>query len=74
MTFRYAIFVRNPDLQDVPLLAHELVHVRQYEQAGSINRYLEEYVRQLVTHGYQSMPFETEAVREATRIFGYPKR
>jgi hypothetical protein len=74
MTFRYAIFVRRSYAQDVHLLAHELVHVRQYEHAGSISRYLEEYLRQLVTHGYQNMPLEIQAVRESVRIFGYPRR
>ena len=74
MTFSYGIFVLHSCAQDYSLLTHELVHVRQYEQAGSIKRYLEEYVRQLATHEYQNMPLETEAMHEAIRIFGYPRR
>ena len=68
MTFGHAIFVRHSHAQDFQLLTHELVHVWQYEQAGSIARYLQEYINQLVNYGYQNMPLEHEAISETYKI------
>jgi len=73
MTFGHAIFVRRSHVQDVYLLTHELVHVRQYEWAGSIGLYLQEYVKQLIDFQYQNMPFESEAVSETYRLLGHPR-
>lgn len=55
------------------LLAHELVHVRQYEEAGVVSfllRYLRDYVqglRRLKNHrqAYLAIPAEVEARAEA---------
>ena len=57
------------------LLAHELVHVRQYADAGLIPflaRYLRDYVRGLVRlrshrQAYLAIPTEVEARREAAQ-------
>jgi hypothetical protein len=73
MTFRRAIFVRHSHSQDIHLLTHELVHVRQYEQAGSVAHYLQDYVKQLTDFGYQNMPLEREAVSETYRLLGHPR-
>jgi hypothetical protein len=73
ITFGHAIFVVRSQAQNNPLLTHELVHVWQYEQAGTIARYLPVYVEQLIRFGYQNMPLETEAVRGSANIWGpYP--
>jgi len=48
------------------LLAHELAHVRQVEQAGSLRAFLAEYLRQVARHGYWDAPLEAQA-REAAR-------
>jgi hypothetical protein len=69
ITFGHAIFVRRPLVQDNQLLTHELVHVRQYEQAGSIAKYLPVYVHQIARFGYQNMPLEQQAVWEAAKMW-----
>ncbi len=43
------------------LLSHELRHVHQYEQAGSIAMFLPGYLQQIVTFGYAAAPLEQEA-------------
>ena len=43
------------------LLSHELRHVHQYEQAGSIAAFLPVYLRQVLEVGYHSAPFEIDA-------------
>lgn len=55
------------------LLAHELVHVRQWHEHGAVRflaRYLGSYVRQLARHrrharAYRNIGFEIEAYDEA---------
>ncbi len=43
------------------LLSHELRHVYQYEQAGSVAAFLPVYLRQVLEVGYHSAPFEADA-------------
>ncbi len=43
------------------LLSHELRHVHQYEQAGSIAGFLPGYLEQIATFGYAAAPLEQEA-------------
>ena len=43
------------------LLSHELRHVYQYEQAGSIAAYLPQYLQQIAEVGYFNAPFEADA-------------
>jgi hypothetical protein len=43
------------------LLSHELRHVHQYEQAGSIAAFLPIYLRQVLEVGYHSAQFEADA-------------
>ena len=43
------------------LLSHELRHVHQFEQAGSIAAFLPVYLRQVLEVGYQIAPFEADA-------------
>lgn len=43
------------------LLSHELRHVHQYEQAGSIAAFLPVYLRQVMEVGYHNAPFEVDA-------------
>lgn len=57
------------------LLAHELVHVRQFDEHGTVGflrHYLAQYATSLRTHrrhrrAYLEMPFEIEARDEARR-------
>ena len=43
------------------LLSHELRHVHQYEQAGSIALFLPGYLQQIVAFGYAAAPLEQDA-------------
>ena len=42
------------------LLAHEFVHVAQYERLGR-EGFLQEYIQQIAAYGYPDAPFELEA-------------
>jgi predicted SprT family Zn-dependent metalloprotease len=45
------------------LIAHELVHVRQYERVGGIEPFLKEYVKEVVfPPEYPNGPLEQEAI------------
>jgi hypothetical protein len=61
----YALFIRGAALS-MPLLAHECRHVRQCEEAGSLNSFLFAYLKQVAQHGYHDAPFEADA-RDAAR-------
>ena len=50
------------------LLAHELRHVQQVEAAGSLARFLFDYLQQVARHGYWRAPLEVDA-REAARAY-----
>ena len=43
------------------VLAHELVHVAQYERLGGIEAYTREYMTEVLALGYQRAPLEQEA-------------
>ena len=43
------------------LVSHELRHVAQYEEAGSIPEFLSEYLRQLMSVGYTQAQLEIDA-------------
>ena len=43
------------------LLSHELRHVYQYEQCGSIAAFLPVYLMQVLENGYSKAPFERDA-------------
>jgi hypothetical protein len=60
MTLGHGIMIVS-GLESRRLLAHELRHVRQYEDAGSIAAYLPLYLGQIVEFGYADAPFERDA-------------
>ncbi|UXI66512.1 DUF4157 domain-containing protein [Tahibacter amnicola] len=60
LTLGHGIFLRE-GYAGMRLLSHELRHVHQYEEAGSIARFLPVYLRQLLTFGYERAPLEVEA-------------
>ncbi len=61
MTFGYGVYIRQGE-SCIRLLSHEFRHVYQYEQAGSIAKFLSEYMRQLMTFGYDLAPLEIDAL------------
>lgn len=69
ITFRYGIFIRADCWHDRRLVAHELVHTRQYELHGGIEAFLRPYLLECITPpGYPHGPLENEADRVAGEI------
>src|SRR5258708_32346430 len=61
LTLGHAILVLRSQATKGNLLAHELVHVRQYEQAGSISLFLKRYVAELGQFECENVPLKREA-------------
>lgn len=68
LTLGGTIFIRRGRTLTRALIAHELRHVAQYEHAGSVARFLREYVRQLVVYGYERAPLEVDAQRASRML------
>jgi hypothetical protein len=66
VTLRRTIVVYPGLEQDPRLLAHELVHVRQWRE----DRWFPvKYALRSLRHGYRMNPYEVEARAEADRLF-----
>jgi hypothetical protein len=61
LTLGYGIFIRQDCWRDRALIAHELVHVAQYERLGGIRPFLHQYLGECLTVGYLNSPLEREA-------------
>jgi hypothetical protein len=68
MALGYAVLICHSALGDRRVLRHEFRHVAQFESSGSLSRYLEEYLAQIVQHGYRDAPFEVDARRYESRF------
>ena len=66
LTAVYGVIVRRDCANNLRLLAHEFVHVTQYERLGR-EGFLQEYIQQIAAHGYLNAPFEQEAEAKATK-------
>lgn len=66
LTLGHGIFLRR-HAATLRLLAHECRHVKQVEEAGSLPRFLADYLRQVARHGYEDAPFEIDARLAAAR-------
>ena len=62
----YGVIVRRDCTNSLRLLAHEFVHVAQYERLGR-EGFLQEYIQQIAVHGYLKAPFELDAETKATK-------
>ncbi|WP_370279202.1 DUF4157 domain-containing protein [Pontibacterium sp.] len=65
-TFGYGIWIEHDAKDDLELLAHELIHVRQTEQLG-LQEMVRQYLMQLYIYGYRNAPLEVEAYNEAAK-------
>lgn len=70
LTLRYGIVIRSPFWGARDLVAHELVYVWQYEQFGSLEHFLRQYLWECVTLGYTKAPIEQEAQSLALPVTG----
>jgi len=69
MTFRYGIFIRSDCWGRRSLVAHELVHVTQYERLGSLEAFLRPYLMECIWPPfYPNGPMEQEAVKVSGRL------
>ncbi len=68
LTIGHGIFVRQHHTSD-SLVAHELKHVAQYENCGSIAAFLQTYLSEVNEHGYPQAPMEQEAIIFAEKEF-----
>jgi hypothetical protein len=69
LTIGYGIFVRQDCLKDPKLIAHELMHVAQYERLRSIPAFLQQYLSEVNQYGYPAAPMEQEAITFAESVF-----
>jgi hypothetical protein len=60
LTLGYGIYIVQGRLEK-PLLCHELRHVQQYERMGGLVPFLQEYLDQVIFHGYFDAPLEADA-------------
>ena len=67
LTLGHTVFIRRGD-ESVRLLSHELRHVHQYEQGGSIENFLPGYLLQVVHYGYENAPYEQDASAHETNV------
>jgi len=61
LTLGYGIYIREDCWRHRRLIAHELVHVAQYERFGGIEPFLRQYLRECLTVGYDESALENEA-------------
>lgn len=68
IAFQYGIFIRSEFSSDRAVLAHELAHTAQYEALGGIPTFLEQYLKECFTFGYEDAPLEKAASEIARRL------
>jgi hypothetical protein len=66
LTAGYGVIVRRDCANNLRLLAHEFVHVAQYERLGR-EGFLQQYIQQIAADGYLKAPFELEAEAKAVK-------
>jgi hypothetical protein len=68
MALGHGIYLETAQASRPSLVAHELVHVLQYEKLGGTWPFLRDYLRQCLTEGYWSAPMEIEAREKAAAL------
>ena len=68
LTPGYGVTVRRDCANNLRLLAHEFVHVAQYERLGR-EGFLQQYFQQIAAHGYLNAPFELEAEAKSVKAW-----
>lgn len=66
LTLGSTIFLQQDVAQSATLLAHECRHVHQFEQAGSLDAFMRQYLHEVAAHGYHAAPMEVDARHHAT--------
>lgn len=68
LTLGYGIFIRRDCAGGRELMAHELVHVAQYERMGGIEPFLQQYLMECLSLGYEESPLEREAISQSAHL------
>ncbi len=68
LTLGHGIYIRSPWWGDRGLIAHECVHVGQYERCGSVADFLTKYFTQCIEDGYPDAAMEQEAIHRSGDI------
>ena len=69
LTLGNAILVEKKHETNLHLIAHELVHVKQYEDLGGHIPFLKKYIYQCLKYGYKNSPLEMEAEEFSNNLF-----
>lgn len=70
LTARYGIFIRIDLIVNARLIAHELVHTKQYERLGGIEAFLRKYLIECcVSPGYDNSEMEREATTISEQMY-----
>jgi hypothetical protein len=70
MALDHGIYLESAQDSRPSLVAHELVHVAQFERLGGTWLFLRDYLRQCLEDGYWNAPLEIEARERAEEIVG----
>jgi hypothetical protein len=68
LTLGYGIFIRHDCAGVRALMGHELVHVAQYERLGGIEAFLQQYLMECLSLGYEESPLEREAIAQSAHL------
>ncbi len=68
LTCQYGIFIKRDYWDHRETIAHELVHVLQYERLGNTQEFLSCYIPECINPGYPDGPLEQEARNKARLI------
>lgn len=60
LTIGYSVFIKKGFASN-HLLAHEFRHVYQFEQAGSVEKMIHNYLKEVLQFGYKNAPLEIDA-------------
>jgi len=76
VTYGHGVFIKPSWLPNWlynkdAILAHELVHVRQVEEAKNYKSFMRKYLIQAFTHEYFEIPYEKEAYQETEKFKGF---
>lgn len=61
MTLNRGILIIKKCENKEDVLIHELIHVKQYQDLGGMNNFLNRYVKEILKYGYYDSPLEIEA-------------
>ena len=70
MALGHGIYLEAAQGDRPSLVAHELVHVLQYERLGGTWPFLRDYLHQCLAEGYWNAPMEIEARQRAAELAG----